>query len=188
MIPILHPENSPIRLKWGWSVALGVVFVVLAALAFGHLVAATLVSIIFIGSLMIIGGVIHIIHAFQLTTWKGFIYWALAGVLYTVAGVVALTNPVFAAAMLTLIFAWLLIISGVIRIGVGIHLRHHSGWGWIVVSGVITGVVGLIFATGWPSNTLWLLGMIIAIDLVFQGSSLIGFGFAVKPKNYIGSH
>lgn len=184
MIPILNPENSPLRLKWGWTVALGVVFIVLAALAFGHLVATTLASVIFIGSLMTIGGVIHIIHAFQLTIWKGFIYWALAGVLYTVAGVVALTNPVFAAAMLTLLFAGLLIISGLLRIGLGIHLRRHSGWGWIVASGVVTGLAGLIFATGWPSNTLWLLGMIIAIDLVFQGSSLIGFGFSVKPNHH----
>ncbi|HVU26348.1 MAG TPA: HdeD family acid-resistance protein [Verrucomicrobiae bacterium] len=187
MIPTLNPENSPIRLKWGWSVAVGVVFVILAALAFGHLTAATLASVIFIGSLMTIGGVIHIIHAFQMTTWKGFIYWAFAGMLYGVAGVVALTNPVFAAATLTLIFAWLLIISGLLRIGLGIHLRRHSGWGWIVASGVITGLAGLIFATGWPSNTLWLLGMIIAIDLVFQGSSLIGFGFALKPTSHSGS-
>jgi uncharacterized membrane protein HdeD (DUF308 family) len=180
MIPILDPKSSPVRLKWGWSVAVGVVFVVLGALAFGHLTVATLASIIFIGSLMTIGGVINILHAFQLKPWKGFIYWVLAGVFYSVAGVVALTNPVFAAAMLTLIFAWLLIISGLLRVGLGIHLRRHSGWGWIVASGVVTGVAGFIFATGWPSNTLWLLGMIIAIDLVFQGSSLIGFGLAIK--------
>lgn len=172
--------NGEIRTKWGWFVALGVALLVLAAFAFGNVVIATLVSVVFIGSLMIVAGVAQIIHAFQVQSWGGFFYWLLAGLLYGVAGVFAYMNPLLAAATLTLLLAAALIASGMLRVFLGFRFKPHSGWGWIVTSGVITLLAGIIFLIGWPANTLWLLGMVLAIDLAFQGASLIALGFTLK--------
>jgi uncharacterized membrane protein HdeD (DUF308 family) len=66
------------------------------------------------------------------------------------------------------------------RIWSSFQLRPHSGWGWIAASGFVTLLAGIVFVLGWPINTLWLLGMMLAIDLIFQGVSTIALGFALK--------
>jgi uncharacterized membrane protein HdeD (DUF308 family) len=50
-----------------------------------------------------------------------------------------------------------------------------------VASGVVSVLAGVVFVLGWPVNSLWLLGMVLAIDLTFQGVCAIAFGLALKP-------
>ncbi len=166
--------------KWGWFVALGVALLILGGIAFGNLVMATVASVYYVGLLMLLGGVIEIIHAFNVKTWGGFFFWILSGLLYAVAGLVAFCNPLLAAGVLTLLLAAALIVSGGFRIWMGIHARPAGGWGWIVATGVITLLLGLIIAAQWPVNSLFVLGLFLAIDLIFQGWGFIAFGLGIK--------
>ena len=80
---------APLRAKWGWIVALGVVYLVAGLIALGSVVAATAASVLVVGAMMFIAGVFEVINAFQVKTWGRFIVWLLLGVLYIVAGFVA---------------------------------------------------------------------------------------------------
>ena len=171
------------RSKWGWFVAVGAAFVFLGAFAFAHLITATAVSILFIGAIMIIGGIVNIAHAFQVKDWPSFLGWLLSGVLYGVAGIFAFINPLLAASTLTLLLAFALIAAGFMRIGSSMMMRSHSGWAWVTASGLVTLAAGVIFMMGWPINALWLLGMILAFDLTFQGLTTIVLGFALKSTD-----
>lgn len=166
--------------KWGWFVALGLAFLVLGALAFWNLFTATVVSVVFVGVMMTIGAVVQVIHAFRVKKWGGFFFWLLSGVLYGVAGVLIFYNPLLGAAALTLLFACSLIASGIVRAWWSTRLRSRRGWGWISASGLITLLAGIIFLIGWPVNSLWLLGIVLAVDLTFQGVAAIAFGFELK--------
>jgi uncharacterized membrane protein HdeD (DUF308 family) len=168
------------RHQWGWFVALGVLLLVCSLIAFGNIFAATVVSIYFVGLMMLIGGVAYLVHAFQVRTWQHVLFWALSGVLYLIAGILAFTNPLFASAILTLMLAFSLTIAGVLRIFVGSKLKSGRGWGWIVFSGIVTILAGVVIAIGWPVNSLWILGLFLAIDLLFQGWTLIAFGFTIR--------
>jgi uncharacterized membrane protein HdeD (DUF308 family) len=176
----LPPVNTEIRSKWGWFVALGVALLVLGFLAFGNLIAATVASVLYVGVLMAFGAIAQIVHAFQVKNWGGFFFWLLSGLLYGVAGVFAWLNPVLAAATLTLLLAIALILSGILRIWWSFQLKPEVGWGWVLASGIITLLAGIIFVLGWPVNSLWLLGMVLAIDLTFQGIAAIAFGLTLK--------
>lgn len=166
--------------KWGWFVALGVVLLVLGILALGNLLVATLASVFFVGIMMILGAVAQVIHAFRMKGWEGFFYWLLGGLLYGAAGVIAFIDPALAAVALTLLLAVALIASGILRIWTGGRLRPAPGWGWVVASGVVSTLAGIVFALGWPVNSLWLLGLVLAIDLTFQGVSAIVIGLTLK--------
>lgn len=166
--------------RWGWFVALGVILVVLALFAFANLLAATLASVLFVGAMMTVGAVFHIIHAFQVTRWSGFFFWLLSGLLYGAAGVIILFNPVLGAAVLTLLFAVALIVSGIFRIWWSYKVKPMTGWGWMLASGIVTLLVGLLFTMQWPANSLILLGIVLAVDLTFQGVAAIAFGLALK--------
>lgn len=171
---------TEVRSKWGWFVALGIAFLVLGVIAFYNVVIATVASVFFVGWLMLIGAVAEIIHAFGVKTWGSFFWWLLSGIVYAIAGIVTLMNPLLASAVLTFVLAISLIAAGVLRIWVGIKARPDANWGWVVAGGVITLLLGAIIAIGWPVNSLWILGMFLAIDLIFQGWSFIAFGLALR--------
>lgn len=168
------------RSKWGWFVALGVGLLIFGGIAMANMFVATVASVFYVGAMMLVGGIIEIVHAFGVKTWSRFFYWLLSGLLYAVAGLLAFYNPLLAAGVLTLLFAAALIVAGLFRIWVGFSARPEKGWGWIVAGGVVTLITGLIVAAGWPVNSLWVLGLLLSIDLIFQGWSFIAFGLALK--------
>ena len=174
---------SSLRTKWAWFVALGAALLILGLIAFGNQLAATIASVMIVGVLMLVGGVAQIIHAFPFRSWGSFLYWLLSGLLYAVAGLIALYNPVLGAVALTLVLALMLLASGILRVVVGTRLRPERGWGWVVASGVMTVLVGIIVAVGWPVNAVWVLGLFLAIDLFFQGLALLVFGFDLRSSS-----
>ena len=169
-----------LRDKYGWFIALGVLLLALGAYALFNLFAATIASVFFIGVLMIVGGVARTVHAFQVDRRAAMIFWLLSGVLYAVAGAMVLANPVLGAAVFTLLLAASLIASGIVIIIASFSSKVEQGRWWIFFSGVVTAIAGLVLAAGWPLSGVWALGMILAIDLTFQGWALIAFGLALK--------
>lgn len=168
------------RAKWGWFVALGVLLLIFGGIAFGNLFIATVASVYLVGWMMLFAGVVEIIHAFGVKTWGRFFYWLLSGLLYAIAGFFAFYNPLLASAVLTFLLAVALVASGILRLWVGYQQRAEKGSGWIIVAGIVTVLAGVVIAIGWPVNSLWILGMFLAIDLIFQGWTFIAFGLALK--------
>src|SRR3546814_12450729 len=77
-----HGLPSALRAYWGWFVVIGMALGVLGAIALVHVLAATLVSVIFVGTLMLIGAVGQLIQAWRVKNWGGFFVWSLSGLLY----------------------------------------------------------------------------------------------------------
>ena len=173
-------DKSAVAGKWGWFVALGVLLIMCGGLAFGNLLMATVASVYYVGIIMLVGGLFNLAHAFQVKGWDSVLYWGLSGACYTIAGLFAFINPVLASSFLTFIMAIALIVAGCFRIWVGLKLRPLQGWGWVALGGLVTLVAGLIIAAGWPVNSLWILGLFLAVDLVMQGLSLIASGVLAK--------
>ncbi|KXF78835.1 hypothetical protein ATN84_03460 [Paramesorhizobium deserti] len=171
---------AELRSKWGWFVGIGVLLLILGGIALGNLLIATVASVYFIGMLMLIAGIVEIVHSFGVKDWKSFLFWALSGLLYAAAGVVAFINPILASAVLTFLLAVALTATGLIRIWAGFQSKPAKGWGWIVAAGVLTALAGIVIALGWPVNSLWILGAFLAIDLIFQGWSFIAFGLGIR--------
>lgn len=177
--PLPRPLDE-VRSKWGWFLALGVIYIAAGIIAGGNLFLATIASVYYVGAMMVVAGIAHIYQAFQIKSWSAFVWWLLAGILYAVAGVFVFYNPLLASTTLTLVFAVLVIASGFSRIKVGFQTRPEAGWGWNIASGIVSIVVGAIFVLGWPVNSVWLLGMALSIDLIFQGVSFALFAFSLR--------
>jgi len=168
------------RDKWGWFVALGVLLLILGGIAFANLLVATVASVYFVGSMMLIGGIVEIAHAFGVRSWERFFFWFLSGLLYAVAGLFAFWNPLLASSVLTLLLAVALAASGGFRIAFAMSNKDAKNWGWIVAAGVISVLASLLITLGWPVNSLWILGLFLAADLVIQGWAFIAVGLALK--------
>jgi uncharacterized membrane protein HdeD (DUF308 family) len=168
-----------LRKKWGWFVALGILLIVLGATAIGSSVFMTLATMALVGWLMIVGGIVQAIHAFTCKAWGGFFVDLLTGLLYTVTGFLVVANPGATAVALTLLIAMLLIFGGIFRIVVALVIRFQN-WGWLLLHGAINLLLGISIWQNWPLSGLWVIGLFVGIDMIFNGWSLVMLGFAAK--------
>jgi uncharacterized membrane protein HdeD (DUF308 family) len=171
---------APLRAKSGWIIALGAVYVIAGIIALGSVVMATVATVWVVGIMMLIAGVAEVINAFQIKSWGKFLFWLLLGVLYVIAGFITFENPLLAAALLTLFLGCALIASGVMRILLGFYMKSEMPWVGVVLSGVITFLLGLIILIHWPVSSLYVLGIFLGIDLIFAGASWIGIGLGLR--------
>lgn len=175
-------DVAPLRAKWGWIVALGVVYVVAGFIALGSIVLATVASVFMVGIMMIVAGVAEVINAFQIKSWGKFLVWALLGLLYIVAGFVTFENPLFAAVLLTLLLGASLVASGLVRIFLAFSMKRETPWIWVAVSAVITLLLGLLILARWPVNSVYILGLFLGVDLIMAGAGWIGLGLGLHAR------
>jgi uncharacterized membrane protein HdeD (DUF308 family) len=175
-----NPDMGPLHAKWGWIVALGVVYVIAGFIALGSILTATVVSVYLVGIMMIIAGVAEVVGAFQINGWGKFLLWVLLGVLYIVAGFVTFQNPLLAAALLTLILGAALVASGIMRIILAFSVQQETPWVWVLLSGLVTLVLGGLILARWPISSLYILGIFLGIDLVIAGAGWIGLGLGLR--------
>ncbi|WP_114947974.1 HdeD family acid-resistance protein [Microvirga calopogonii] len=175
-------ELEPLRVKWGWIVALGAVFVIAGLIALGSVVLATVASVAVVGAMMLVSGIAEIVNAFSVKSWGKFFLWALLGALYVVAGVVTFRNPLLAATVLTFMLGVALIVSGCLRIFLSMQMTQGTPWVWVALSGVVTLLVGGIILAHWPISSLFALGIFLGIDLVFAGAGWISMGLALRHR------
>jgi uncharacterized membrane protein HdeD (DUF308 family) len=164
--------------KWGWFVALGIAMIALGVAAWLDVVTVTIAGTIFIGAM--VGGVLQIIHAFMTKEWRGFILSLFCGILYLAGGLLIMNEPVQGALFLTLLVMAALIVGGIVRIVLALQHRNITAWGLILLSGIVSIAVGFLLYANLPWSGLWVLGTLIAVELLIQGSSWLYFGIALR--------
>ena len=173
-------DTAPLRAKWGWIVALGVIYLFAGFIALGSVMMATVASVFLVGIMMIVAGIAEIINAFQLKGWGKFLIWALLGVLYIIAGFVTFENPLLAAALLTLVLGAALVASGLVRIFLAFSVKRATPWIWLLLSSLVTLLLGILILAHWPVSSVYVLGIFLGVDLVMAGAAWIGLGIALR--------
>jgi uncharacterized membrane protein HdeD (DUF308 family) len=180
--PLVDFEH--VRHARSWFIGLGIAFLVLGALAIILPPAASLATALVIGWLLIISGILQGVHAFQHRSWahSG---WAIAGaIIHVIAGVLVVAFPLAGTVVLTLILASFLLVVGGVKIIRALQHRTMPAWGWLLFDGILSVLLGLLIWMGWPSTAVWALGLLVGINLVFSGASMLliaaGAGRAVR--------
>ena len=164
-----------------WYIGLGVLLTIFGLVLLASLPFATLSAVFIFGVLMMVGGILHLLAAFKIFEGGFRWFWALFGVLYLVAGYYAFSTPVKTAIVLTNVLAIILIIAGVIRIFNAILFRGLQGWGWTLFSGLLTLAAGVMILKS-PDAPFWVLGLFLAIDILFQGINYLSFASYIKHE------
>ena len=116
-------------------------------------------------------------HAFRAARWKGFIL-AMMGALLSLGIGILLLYPLTGILSLTLVIAVFFMAGGLFRILLAFRLRPLDHWGWLLVSGILSLLLAAIILTQWPTAAAWLLGLLVGIDLMFSGWTLLMLGIA----------
>jgi uncharacterized membrane protein HdeD (DUF308 family) len=172
-------ELHYLRRNRGWFLALGAVLVAAGVLAIGYPVAATLVSVELIGVVLAVAGVFELASSFQARRLGSALVRVVCGLLYVFLGLVMIDRPALGAAGYTLVLALFFFAAGVLRVALALSLRF-SGWGWVLVGGVVSLVLGVLIWREMPAAALWVIGTFVGIDLVFNGVSWVMLGLAAR--------
>ncbi|MFO1149146.1 MAG: HdeD family acid-resistance protein [Alsobacter sp.] len=178
--PSLGSALEALRGRWGWIVGIGVLLLVFGMVALGSVVTATVASVWTVGLMMILSGASEMAHGFAMKTWGKSILWIILGLLYGLAGVFTFMNPLLAAGVLTLLLGAGLVASGIVRIILAFQMKSCQPWIWVVLSGLVTVLLGGMILAHWPASSLYVLGIFLGIDLVFAGVSWIMMGLALR--------
>ncbi len=155
-----------------WLLVLGALLIVVGLVAIGSSFIATLATVMMVGTLLMIGGAVEVVDAFLGRGWRGFWMHLLAGLLYLVLGFLLIQHPLAAAAFFTLMLAAAFFIGGLFRIVVALSERFY-GWGWVLLNGIVTLVLGILIWREWPAAAFWVIGLFVGIDMLFAGWSLV---------------
>lgn len=164
----------------GKLIVLGVIMVAFGVLGLVAEVAFSYASISLLGALALISGVFMAAHAFQSQGWKTFLIQSLIAALYIGLGIFVWVAPTAALQGLTIWLAALFLITGTMRLIASFqHLSLGNVW-WTALSGVVSIVLGVMILNNWPQASLWVPGLLLAIELLLHGWALIFIGFAMK--------
>jgi uncharacterized membrane protein HdeD (DUF308 family) len=171
---------APLRQASAWSIAWGILLVVFGALAIASPFVAAVTVSIFIAWLIIFGGVVHLVLAFHAHRAGSLLGKLLVGLSYVVIGGYLLAHPVLGVATLTLLLASLFFIEGVLNVMMFFQLRPTRGSGWMLLDGLITLALAVMIWARWPSSSLWAIGTLVGVSLIFSGTSRVMMSLAVR--------
>lgn len=131
---------------------------------------------ILLGVLLVVGALLHVAAAFSAPGWTGSLVQVGLGLLYAIAGVSLLANPVLGLTTLTLLLVAYFFVEGVALIVMGLLTRTEKGWIWSAVSGVISILLAAMLFAGFPSTAAWAVGLLFGVHLLSTGIGLVLVG------------
>ena len=166
---------------WGWLIAFGLILIVLGGLAISMVTLTTVISMVFLGFLVLLGSFVLLVDAFHFwrVKWSGFFIHLILGLLYFFVGWMLIQQPMIASISITLFLGLFYTIVGLYRIIFTASLRLPQ-WGWSMVSGLISALLGILILSNWPWSGEFIIGLFIGIDLIFGGWAYLITGITAK--------
>ena len=170
---VVFERLDAVRRSRGWFIALGAALMILGVLAVAVPFVATLVTTIFVGWILVIGGIVHGVHAARSRAWQGFPWAVLSAALHVAAGVLLIAFPIAGTLTLTLVLAAFFTAEGILKVVRAAQLRGMPRWGFLLFDGLITLALGILIWTQWPAAAVWVIGLLVGVHLLVGGMSML---------------
>src|SRR6516225_1341619 len=167
-----------VRKSWGWFLVCGILLTILGVVCIGKAQTATTFSILALGWVLAISGVVWLINSFYAWSWHGFFLYLLNAIIRGVTGYLLIRHPDAGAQGVTMLLAALFIVGGIFR-GAAASALRFPRWGWTVFSGLVSFILGIYLLSTWPTASTYFIGVVIGVDLIFDGAALVGFAGAI---------
>ncbi len=177
--------SQAVKAHWKAFLFEGILLVALGAAALVLPPLASLAITIFLGWMFLISGIGGLIVTFWARNMPGFWWSLISAALAVLAGMILLARPAQAVLTLTIVVGAYFLAEGVATIMYALeHRRELTGrWSWLLVSGLVDIVISFLVITGLPSSAEWAIGILVGINLLFGGATLIGMALAARNAN-----
>ncbi len=182
----LAGEAEDLRRHSRWFAVYGILFIVLGVFSILAPGIATLALELMIGWLLLFGGGFGLVAVLSSGRGAPSFWWnLLTAIIYALAGLALLARPVTGVITLTIILASYLLAGGIIRLmlAIGYRKRIPGAWVWILISGLVDIVLGYIIVAGMPGSAAWVLGLLVGINLLMLGTSILIAALALRRND-----
>ena len=171
---------APIRHAFAWSLTMSILLIVagLAAILL-PLVSGIAITLI-VGRFFTIAGVLHLLFAWKTHTTSGVLFEILLGFLYIFTGVYMLFHPIFGLASLTLFLGGYFLFKGLVEIVHFLRIQPRHGSWWLLIDSAVCIVLAVMIWRAWPSSSIWVVGTLVGISLLFTGFSRVMLTLTVR--------
>jgi uncharacterized membrane protein HdeD (DUF308 family) len=179
VVRVVQHELQHLRDEWWWFLVLGILLVVSGAVALVYPFVASLAAVVVLGMSLLVSGISTIVASFWAGKWSALMLQLLIGIFYAVLGFLIMDTPVASTVSLTLVVAAMFIVVGIMRSIAALTIRFPQ-WGWSLLSGALTTLVGVVIYKNLPETALWAIGTLVGIQLVFDGWFWIMLGASLR--------
>ena len=174
--------NAAVREHWKAFLFEGILLVILGLAAMIVPPLASLAVTIFLGWMFLVAGVAGLALTFWARQMPGFWWSLISAALAVGAGIILLAKPAQGVFTLTIVVGAYFLAEGVATIMYALeHRRELSDrWSWMLFSGVLDILISAMVITGFPGSAEWAIGLLVGINLLFGGASLIGMALAAR--------
>jgi len=162
-----------LQAHWKFFLAEGAFFVILGIAAIIVPQVFTIAIALFIGWLLLLGGIVQIARAVSFISMPGFNLWIFIGILQVIIGYFLIAQPAKGALTLTMLMMLYFAMEGIAKISLAFMMRPLPHWGWVFFSGFTALMLSVVVWAGWPGTAEWVLGLLLGINMIFLGSSLV---------------
>ncbi len=174
--------NATVREHWKAFLFEGILLVVLGLAAMILPPLASLAVTIFLGWMFLISGIAGLALTFWARQMPGFWWSLISAALAVLVGVVLLARPAQGVLTLTIVISAYFLAEGVTTIMYALEHRRELSerWSWLLFSGILDILIAAMIVTGLPGSAEWAIGLLVGINLLFGGASLIGMALAAR--------
>ncbi len=158
--------------SWKWHLLLGCLFIAAGVIGLLLIPLSTLSTVVVFAFFMMAGGIVQLVDGIRAGEARRRIrvLHIIGGGLYALGGLVMLLNPVAASLALTFLFAVIIFAGGLLRIVLAWqHKDEIPDWPIVLAGGIASLCLGILIGISWPYSGLWALGLVISVDLIFNG-------------------
>ena len=174
--------NIAVRAHWKAFLFEGILLVILGLAAMVVPPLASVAVTIFLAWMFLISGVAGLVATFWARQMPGF-WWSLfSAALAVLAGLVLLARPMQGVLTLTIVVGAYFLAEGVATIMYALEHRRELSerWSWLLVSGLMDILIAFLIISGLPGSAEWAIGLLVGINLVLGGASLVGMALAAR--------
>ena len=175
----IRHELQHLRKEWWWFLLLGILLMVSGTIALSYPFVASLAAVTVLGVSLLVSGVATVVTSFWAGKWSALLVQLLIGIFYAVTGFLIMDAPVTSTVSLTLVVAAMFVVVGTMRSIAAIMIRFPQ-WGWSLLSGALTTLVGIVIYKNLPETALWAIGTLVGIQLLFDGWYWIMLAAAIR--------
>ena len=172
--------RGDVKNRAGWGIFLGILTAVLGLLLIAYPLFTATITTIFIGSILLLAGVLEIVQALRVHTAGAFFGRLLLGIVYGFAGLVLLLYPLRGVAVLTVVLGVVLLFEAAFTAALAFQVKPLSGWGWLLFDAAITVILGFLILAHWPASSLWAIGTLVGVAILIRGVTRIALCMGLR--------
>ena len=182
IVKLQSEMSAAVKAHWKAFLFEGILLAILGLAAMIVPPLASLAVAIFLGWMFLISGIAGLVVSFWARQMPGF-WWSLfSAALAVLAGLILIAKPMQGVLTLTIVVGAYFLAEGVTTIMYALEHRRELSerWSWLLVSGLMDILISFLIISGLPGSAEWAIGLLVGINLVLGGASMVGMALAAR--------